>query len=47
MEEVGECMSANIRLKEELAEVPKLGPTAHFGSEVVTLIGLNWRASGN
>jgi hypothetical protein len=37
VEEVGECMSANIRLKEELAEVPKLGPTAHFGSEVVTL----------
>ena len=35
--ELGECMSANVRLKDELAEVPKLGPTAHFGSEVSTL----------
>ena len=37
VEELGECMSANIRLKDEVAEAPKLGPTAHFGSEVATL----------
>ena len=37
VEELGECMSANARLKEELAAVPKLGPTAHFGSEVMML----------
>jgi len=35
--EIGECMSANIKLKEEMAEVPKSGPTAHFGSEVSLL----------
>ena len=35
--EVGECMSANLRLKEESTEVPKLGPPAHFGSEVAVL----------
>ena len=37
VEELGECMSANIRRKDEVAEAPKLGPTAHFGSEVATL----------
>jgi hypothetical protein len=37
VEELGECMSDNVRLKEELANVPKLGPTARFGSEVMTL----------
>ena len=37
VEELGECMSANIRRKDEVAEAPKLGPTAHFGSEVAIL----------
>jgi hypothetical protein len=36
-EELGECMTDNLRLKEELANVPRLGPSAHFGSEVMML----------
>ena len=36
-EEVDECMCVNIRLRDELAEVSKHGPPAHFGSKVATL----------
>ena len=33
-EEVDECMCVNIRLRDELTDASKQGPSAHFGSEV-------------
>ena len=35
--EVHECLQENVTLKEELAEVSKHGPTAHFGADVTML----------
>ena len=36
-EEVDECMCVNIRLRDELTDASKQGPSAHFGSEVAIL----------
>ena len=36
-EEIDECLCVNIRLRDELADASKQGPSAHFGSEVTIL----------